>query len=312
MGSDRHYPEEAPVQTQSVEGFWLEKTLVTNTAFAKFVAATGYVTFAEKAPNAQDYPGADPALLQAGSLVFVPPKHNHFVNFSDVSNWWQFVIGANWQHPQGAASNLDGLSTHPVVHIAYEDALAYAMWAKKSLPTEAEWEYAAKGGLENTEFAWGHDFNPKGQRMANTWHGEFPSENLAVGGFAGTSAVAHFEQNGYGLYDMIGNVWEWTCDWYSLRRADTNDSAAVSACCAADTEQKLIAASIDANLPEMPVPRRVLKGGSFLCAPNYCRRYRPAARIPQPIDTTTNHVGFRCVVRGAQQRVHEVTVSVPS
>src|SRR5216684_1390385 len=215
MGSDRHYPEEAPVHRVTVDGFWMDRTPVTNRQFRKFVNATGYVTFAEIAPDARDYPGALPHMLKAASLVFTSPKHA--VDTRDWSQWWNFKFGANWRRPYGPRSSISGLDDHPVVHVAYCDAEAYAKWADKEFPTEAEWEFAARGGLDGAEFAWGDEFTPRGKHMANTWQGEFP--------------------------------------------------------------------------------RKVLKGGSHLCAPNYCRRYRPAARHAEPVDTSTSHVGFRCITR---------------
>jgi formylglycine-generating enzyme len=290
MGSDQHYAEERPAHRVQVEGFWIDRTPVTNRQFRRFVEATGYVTFAEIAPDPKDYPGALPHMLKAGSLVFTPPRHQ--VDLRDWSQWWRFTFGANWKRPYGSGSSLIGLDEHPVVHLAYRDAEAYANWTGKALPTEAEWEYAARGGLEAAEFAWGDTFSPNGRHMANTWQGNFPYENTQADGFARTSPVTAFPPNGYGLHDMIGNVWEWTTDWYSTRHAPT------SPCCTtenppAGAEQ----ASYDPCQPEVRIPRKVLKGGSHLCAPNYCRRYRPAARHPQPVDTSTSHVGFRCIRR---------------
>jgi sulfatase modifying factor 1 len=292
MGSDNHYPEEAPAHAATIDGFRIDRGPVTNRDFLKFVNATGYVTLAELKPNAEDYPGALPHMLRAGSLVFAPPKHR--VDLRDWSQWWQFKFGANWRRPYGPRSSLAGLHDHPVVHIAYRDAEAYAHWAGKELPTEAEWEFAARGGMEGAEFAWGDDFTPGGKPMANTWQGEFPRENLAVDGYERTSPVGAFPPNGYGLYDMIGNVWEWTTDWYST----THGSAASSPCCIPENPRGGDeAGSHDPNQPNIRIPRKVVKGGSHLCAPNYCRRYRPAARHAQPIDTAMSHVGFRCILR---------------
>ncbi|ACL63058.1 formylglycine-generating enzyme family protein [Methylobacterium nodulans] len=292
MGSDRHYPEEAPVHRVSVDGFWIDRTPVTNAQFRAFVRATGHVTMAERKPKAEDYPGALPHMLQAGSLVFKPPKGA--VDLRDWSAWWRFRFGASWRRPLGPGSSIAGLDDHPVVHVAYADAEAYARWAGKELPTEAEWEYAARGGLDGAEFAWGDEFTPGGRHMANTWQGAFPHQNLAEDGFERTSPVTTFPPNGYGLHDMIGNVWEWTTDFY----APKHPTDAPKACCIPQNprggQEK---GSYDPAQPAIRIPRRVVKGGSHLCAPNYCRRYRPAARHPHPVDTSTSHIGFRCVVR---------------
>jgi formylglycine-generating enzyme required for sulfatase activity len=294
MGSDRHYPEEAPAHYASVEGFWLDRAPVTNLQFRRFVAATGYRTFAETAPDPRDYPGALPEMLRAGSLVFTPPAHP--VGLGDFSRWWQFAFGADWRHPQGPGSSIKGKDDHPVVHVAWQDVQAYAAWAGKEIPSEAEWEFAARGGLDGAEFAWGGEFTPAGRYMANTWQGEFPHQNLASDGFERTSPVATFPANGYGLLDMIGNVWEWTSDWYAGRHVDV----AAHPCCAPDRPRGgSEEGSYDPCQPGLRIPRKVLKGGSHLCAPNYCQRYRPAARHAQPVDTSTSHVGFRCLRRGA-------------
>ena len=292
MGSDKHYPEEAPVHRVTVDGFFIDRTPVTNRQFKEFVRATGHVTVAEIVPDARDYPGALPEMLYAGSLVFSPP--NHPVDLRNWAQWWTFLRGANWRRPYGPKSNINVLDNHPVVHVAYADALAYARWAGKDLPTEAEWEFAARGGLEDAEFAWGDEFTPGGKYLANTWQGEFPHQNLCTDGFARTSPVNEFPPNGYGVSDMIGNVWEWTNDFY----APKHEADAPKACCIPENprgarEQD----SFDARQPHIRIPRKVLKGGSHLCAPNYCRRYRPTARHAEPVDTSTSHVGFRCVVR---------------
>ena len=244
-------------------------------------------------PDPKDYPGALPHMLYAGSLVFAPP--NHPVALTNWSQWWTFLPGANWRRPYGPKSSIKGLDNHPVVHVAYADAVGYAHWAGKDLPTEAEWELAARGGLVEAEFAWGDRIAPGGKHLANTWQGEFPYQNLRTDGFARTSPVDAFPPNGYGLFDMIGNVWEWTSDFY----APKHEADAAKACCIPENprgarEQD----SYDACQPQIKIPRKVLKGGSHLCAPNYCRRYRPAARHAEPIDTSTSHVGFRCVLRG--------------
>jgi formylglycine-generating enzyme len=256
------------------------------------VRATGYVTFAEIAPDPKDYPGALPNMLRAASLVFNPPKHP--VDTADWRQWWTFKFGANWKRPTGPRSSISGLDDHPVVHVAYKDALAYAKWAGKDLPTEAEWEFAARGGLDGAEFAWGDEFTPGGKQMANTWQGAFPLENLKLDGYERTSPVTAFAPNGYGIHDMIGNVWEWTTDWYSTK----HEADAPKACCIPENPRGgREDASYDPCMPNIRIPRKVLKGGSHLCAPNYCRRYRPAARHPEPVDTSASHVGFRCVVR---------------
>jgi formylglycine-generating enzyme required for sulfatase activity len=295
MGSNNHYPEEAPAHYVTVEGFWMDKCTVTNEQFSRFVEATGYLTVAERPLKPEDYPGAKPELLAPGSVVFKKPLQR--VDLRNHFNWWDYVLGANWRHPLGPGSSLKKeMADHPVVHIAYEDAEAYAKWAGRELPTEAEWEFAARGGLDGAVYTWGDEFTPNGKIMANTWQGEFPIVNLLADGYERTSPVGSFPPNGYGLYDMAGNVWEWTIDWYQEHGRIAN------ACCASvllkdgpkGGERE---ASIDARTPEIRIPRKVLKGGSYLCAPNYCLRYRPAARIAQQIDTGTCHQGFRCVVR---------------
>jgi formylglycine-generating enzyme required for sulfatase activity len=291
MGSDRHYPEERPAHDVAASSCWIDRTPVTNRIFAEFVKATGYVTIAEIAPDPKDYPGALPHMLKPGSLVFTPPRHP--VDLNNWSQWWRFEFGANWRRPYGRKSGR-ALDEHPVVHIALRDAEAYAEWAGKELPTEAEWEFAARGGLDGAEFAWGDELTPGGRHMANTWQGAFPQQNLIEDGYARTSPVEAFPPNGYGLHDMIGNVWEWTTDWYSAR----HPADPAKACCIPENPRSgPEAGSYDACNPSVRIPRKVVKGGSHLCAPNYCRRYRPAARHAQPIDTGMSHVGFRCVVR---------------
>jgi sulfatase modifying factor 1 len=281
-----------PSHLVKVDGFWIDRTPVTNREFRKFVNATGCVTFAEIAPDAKDYPGALPHMLKAGSLIFTPPKFA--VNLSDWSQWWNFKSGADWRRPYGPRSSISGLDDHPVVHVAYRDAEAYAAWAGKALPTEAEWELAARGGLDDAEFAWGAEFTPGGKHMANTWQGQFPHENSKADGWARTSPVGAFPANGYGLHDMIGNVWEWTTDFWSTR----HPVDASRPCCAPHNPRGgPEAESYDPCQPQIRIPRKVLKGGSHLCAPSYCRRYRPAARHAEPVDTSASHVGFRCVLR---------------
>jgi formylglycine-generating enzyme required for sulfatase activity len=292
MGSDEHYAEEAPAHRVTVDPFFIDATPVTNREFRRFVEATGHVTFAEIAPRAEDYPGALPHMLKAGSLMFSPPTHA--VDLRDWSQWWKFQFGATWRKPYGAGSSIKGLDDHPVVHVAYRDAEAYAAWAGKALPTEAEWEFAARGGLEDKEFAWGDELTPGGRHMANTWQGQFPHQNSREDGFARTSPVTAFPPNGYGVYDMIGNVWEWTADFWSTRHPADQPKA----CCVPQNPRGgPEAGSFDPRQPELRIPRKVLKGGSHLCAPSYCRRYRPAARHAEPVDTSTSHVGFRCVLR---------------
>ena len=297
MGSDKHYPEERPAHRVTVSGFWMDRTPVTNRQFREFTEATGHVTFAEIPPQAADYPGAKPDLLHPGSLVFLTPTRQ-VSNLSDCHQWWTFMLGADWRHPQGPASSLDGLDDHPVVHVVASDAEAYSRWRAKTLPTEAEWEFAARGGIDGATYAWGDEFLPDGRPMANTWQGAFPWQNLGTDGYPGTSPVGTFPPNGYGLLDMIGNVWEWTSDWYVPQH--TLD-AAKHCCVPVNPRGGIEAESVDPAQPDIRIPRRVLKGGSHLCAPNYCRRYRPAARYPHPIDTSTSHVGFRCIVRPAAQ-----------
>jgi sulfatase modifying factor 1 len=263
MGSEEGYPEEAPMRSASTEGFWIDRHPVTNRDFNRFVKETGHVTLAERPADPADYPDADPALLVPSSSVFMQPKQR--VSLDDAYQWWAYVPGADWRHPRGPETSAKKLSKHPVVHVAHEDALAYASWADKELPTETEWEYAARGGLEGATYAWGDDPVPGGRYMANTWQGEFPMRNERLDGWEWTSPVGTYPPNGFGLYDMTGNVWEWTVDGFGPQ--------------------------------DVPIPRKVTKGGSFLCAPNYCHRYRPAARMAQPVDTSTCHLGFRCVVR---------------
>jgi formylglycine-generating enzyme required for sulfatase activity len=289
MGSDDFYADEHPVREARVGDFWIDETPVTNAAFARFVEATGHVTFAEVPPDPRDYPGMDPAMARAGSLVFTPPAGA--VDLQGPATWWRFEFGAYWKKPLGP-DGPDALPDHPVAHIGYSDASAYAQWARKALPTEAEWEYAARGGLDGVAYAWGDEFEPGGQSQAKTWQGVFPHDNRAAPGLERTSPVSAYPANGFGLYDMIGNVWEWTADWYAQR------PPAGASCCGKPRSEALARAeSCDPASPVAGIPRRVAKGGSHLCAPNYCQRYRPAARWPQPIDTTTSHLGFRCVVR---------------
>lgn len=277
MGSNDFYREERPIRRASVRGFWMDTHPVTNAAFQRFVDATDYVTLCERPLDPAVYPDADPALLVPGSLVFRRPPGP--VSLRDNRAWWEYAPGADWRHPQGPESTSADRVDHPVVHVAYEDAAAYAAWAGKELPTEAEWEYAARGGLYGATYAWGDEVAPEGRPMANTWQGRFPWENLEIDGYAGTSPVDAFPANGYGLHDMIGNVWEWTASEFAPAKGERlKPSCCVPTEPAADT-------------------RLVVKGGSHLCAPNYCLRYRPAARQGEALDTSTCHIGFRCVIR---------------
>jgi formylglycine-generating enzyme required for sulfatase activity len=292
MGSDQHYPEEGPARPVAVDGFWIDAYPVTNRDFARFVEETGWTTFAEIPADPADYPGALPELLAPSSVVFTPTQGP--VPLTDMNTWWRYVQGADWRHPYGPKTGLNGLWKHPVVHVAWRDVEAYAEWAGGEMPTEAEWEFAARGGLEEAEYAWGAEFMPEGRAMANTWQGDFPYRSRKPPGTFRTSPVGAFPANGYGLYDMIGNVWEWTRDWWSTAAP----GAPVSSCCApSNPAGGRLEDSFDPRQPEIRIPRKVLKGGSHLCAPSYCRRYRPAARHAQPVDTSTSHVGFRLVVR---------------
>ncbi len=274
MGSTSFYPEEAPIHTVTVAEIAVERHPVTNAQFADFVAATGYVTVAEQQVDLALYPGA--GALQPGAMVFTPTAGP--VDLADWRQWWRWVSGADWRHPFGPDSDITDKAEHPVVQVAYPDAAAYARWARRRLPTEAEWEYAARGGAATT-YPWGDEERPGGQLMANTWQGHFPYCNDGALGWAGTSPVGMFPPNGFGLLDMIGNVWEWTVTEFSAHhRLDQPPKN----CCA------------PAGLAD-PAVSQTLKGGSHLCAPEYCHRYRPAARSPQSQDTATTHIGFRCV-----------------
>ena len=299
MGSESFYPEERPVRRAHVEGFWIDRYQVTNDEFARFVGETGYVTVAETPLPIPGVNGAPPTEYPAGSLVF--RQTSGPVDLRDSHTWWVYVPGAQWRHPDGPESSLEGRGDHPVVHVAYEDVEAYARWAGKALPTEAEWEFAARGGLEGASFTWGDELEPGGRIMANTWQGEFPWLNTKRDGFERTAPVGSFPPNGYGLFDMAGNAWEWTADWYAVHDGAAHGAAeagvpAESACCAPDP-RTAEEASYDPGEPGIRIPRKVLKGGSHLCAPNYCLRFRPAARMPQMVDTGMSHLGFRCVKR---------------
>jgi formylglycine-generating enzyme required for sulfatase activity len=294
MGSEDFYPEEAPIHRVTVDGFWMDRHTVTNAQFAAFIAATGYVTVAERPLTPADYPGADPALLVPGSLVFRQSLRP--VDLRDPLQWWEYRPGANWHHPFGPRSSIVGREHYPVVHIAHEDAMAYASWAGKRLPTEAQWELAARGGLDGAPYVWGDEFMPGGRLMANTWHGEFPWWNARQGYRPDTMPVGSFPPNGYGLYDMAGNVWEWTDDWYRPRHPADAGADAKPCCIPRNPRGGPVERSYDPAQPQVRIPRKVLKGGSYLCAPNYCLRYRPAARIPEAIETSTCHIGCRCVL----------------
>ncbi len=286
MGSDEHYPEERPASRVAVDGFWIDQHPVTNAEFGRFVEASGYVTLAERPPDPSDFPGVPVAFLVPGSLVFQQPSRP--VSLHTHSNWWAYVPGACWRHPQGPGSSLVGREDHPVVHVVLEDAAAYAAWAGKVLPTEAEWGFAARGGLDGAAYTWGDEADPGGQAMANTWQGAFPWQNLATDGYERTSPVGVFPANGYGLHDMAGNVWEWTSDDFAPRRGRQGSGA----CCVPRNPR--VTAPV---VPGEVRARHVIKGGSHLCAPNYCLRYRPAARQGQEADSSTSHLGFRPILR---------------
>jgi len=292
MGSDNHYPEETPAHKVTVEGFWMDKYTVTNKDYKKFVDATRYRTVAERPLNPEDYPGATADTLVPGSLVF--RKTASKVDLRNISNWWSYIPGACWKHPQGPQSSLEGRWDHPVLHVAWEDVETYAKWAGKQIPTEAEWEFAARGGLEGKIYEWGDQMMPDGKMMANFWIGEFPWQNLQFHGFEKTSPVGFFPPNGYGLYDMTGNVWEWTDDWYEAKHQhDKTKSCCIPVNPRGGNKDK----SYDPRQPEIKITRKVLKGGSHLCAQNYCYRFRPAARHAQMIDSGASHIGFRCIVQ---------------
>jgi formylglycine-generating enzyme len=294
MGSDRHYPEEGPVHHVEVASFTIDAYPVSNADYTQFVEETGYVTVAERPLDPRQFPDLTPEQLLPGSLVF--RKTARRVDLGDFRQWWVWTHGASWRHPEGPGTAIAGRLDHPVVHIAYEDAQAFATWAGKELPNEAEWEFAARGGLDGADYAWGDEFAPKQRMMANTWWGDFPYRRLRTKGYTRTSPVGMFPPNGYGLFDMIGNVWEWTTDWYSSSHPTATTDAP---CCVPQSRRgATMEDSFDPAQPNVQIPRRVVKGGSFLCAPSYCRRYRPAARHAQMIDSGMSHIGFRCVQRG--------------
>ncbi|MBV9196503.1 MAG: formylglycine-generating enzyme family protein [Solirubrobacterales bacterium] len=293
MGSSDFYPEEAPVREIEITAFAIQRGPVTVAQFARFVDETGYVTVAERPVDPADYPDGDPSLLVPGSALFFPTRGP--VPLDDPTRWWAYVPGTNWRHPWGPGSDNAHRADHPVTHVAYEDAQSYADWAGRGLPTEAEWEYAARGGVDRAVFAWGDEARPNGELMANHWQGEFPWRNTGAKGWRGTTPVGLFPANGYGLYDMTGNVWEWTSDLYATSGAGSSTSP----CCSPPLNPRVETpeARYDSGQPGAHIPCRVIKGGSHLCAPSYCLRYRPAARQPEAIDTSTSHVGFRCILR---------------
>ena len=283
-----------PIHRVYVDGFWMDKTDVTNEVFSRFVKATGYVTVAERTPRAEDFPGAPPENLVAGSVVFMPP--NHPVPLDDHFQWWSYVKGANWRHPEGPKSNLNGRERYPVVQVAYEDAVAYAKWAGKRLPTEAQWEFAARGGLAGKPYVWGEKFRPNGKWMANTYQGQFPVKDTGLDGHVGIAAVAQYSPNGYGLYDMAGNVWQWTSDWY---RPDYYAQLAAAGGIARNPQGP--DSSYDPAEPGQE--KRAHRGGSFLCTDQYCSRYMVGTRGKGEVSTGTNHLGFRCVKDGSAKSV---------
>lgn len=284
MGSDAHYPEEAPAHRVWVDGFWLSPTAVTNREYAAFVVATKYKTVAERPLDAAEFPDAPVENLSPGSMVFTGTPGP--VDLRHLSQWWAWTPGANWRRPFGPGSTIGDRPEHPVVHVAYEDAAAYADWSGRRLPTEAEWEFAARGGLDGEPFTWGSTPETPGEHRANFWHGDFPWR--ALPGYGSTAPVGSFPPNGYGLFDMAGNTWEWTSDWFRGHQETT--------CCAPENPRGGSEAESINPSEQFSVPRKVVKGGSFLCADSYCLRYRPAARRPQMIDTGMSHIGFRCAL----------------
>jgi formylglycine-generating enzyme required for sulfatase activity len=304
MGSDVHYPEESPVHRVQVDGFSIERVPVINARYAEFVAATGYITVAERPLDPAEFPGAPAENLQPGSLVFTGTPGP--VDLRHLSQWWTWTPGASWRHPEGPGSSVEGRDDHPVVHVAFEDAQAYAAWAGRDLPTEAEWEFAARGGLDSAAYTWGDDPEPSGQRLANFWHGEFPWR--AEPGYGVTTPVGSFPPNGFGLHDMAGNVWDWTIDWYASRHPE--DAEDKPCCVPVNPRGGPLEESYDSAQAQFRIPRKVIKGGSFACADSYCMRYRPAARRPEMIDTGTSHISFRCVVRPSDTIGEKVRTAV--
>jgi sulfatase modifying factor 1 len=285
-----HYPEEAPTHVVGVDGFWMDRCQVTSRQFDEFVAATGYVTVAERPLDPADFPGAPPEKLVPGSMVFTMTAGP--VDLRHLSQWWRWTPGASWRHPDGPGSSIERRGDHPVVHVAYEDAEAYAAWAGKELPTEAEWERAARGGLDGAAFVWGDEAEHPDERLANYWHGDFPWRHER--GYGSTAPVGSYPANGDGLHDMAGNVWEWTTDWWSARQPD---EGAPTCCASSERFRPTLEGSYDPAQPQFRIRRKTIKGGSYLCADSYCQRYRPAARRPQMVDTGMSHIGFRCITR---------------
>ncbi|RUL88325.1 formylglycine-generating enzyme family protein [Tautonia sociabilis] len=282
MGSDDpQFPDAQPVHLVTVDGFWMDRTEVTNAQFQEFVDATGYKTVAERPINPADYPGVAPENLSPGSIVFNPPDHP--VSLDNHLQWWAWKPGANWRHPEGPGSSIADRMDHPVVHICFEDAVAYAEWAGKRLPTEAEWEFAARGGLDRATYSWGNERHPDGQPMVNNWQGPFPTGDTGEDGFVGIAPVAQFPPNGFGLFDMAGNVWEWCADWY---RPDYYRSS---------PQDNPTGPSDSFDPAEPGIPKRVQRGGSFLCSDLYCVRYRVGSRGKGAVDSGSQHIGFRCV-----------------
>jgi formylglycine-generating enzyme required for sulfatase activity len=290
MGADsEHMPDTKPWHRVYVDGYWMDRTEVTNAQFARFVNATGYLTVAERRPRAEDFPGSPAENLIAGSVVFTPPGHP--VDLRSQFQWWRYAHGANWRHPEGPQSDVKNRMNHPVVQIAYEDAVTYSTWAGKRLPTEAEFEFASRGGLDRKRYDWGDEFMPEGKYMANTFQGHFPDNNTGEDGYKATAPVGSFPANKYGLFDMAGNVWEWASDWY---RADYYQTLAAVGTIAVNPTGPV--QSFDPTEPR--VPKRVQRGGSFLCTDQYCSRYIAGGRGRGEPDTGTNHLGFRCVRSG--------------
>jgi len=281
---DTDFEDARPVHEMFVDGFWMDKTEVTNAQFARFVRETGYVTVAEQPSDPKEFPGVPPEKLKPGSIVFTPPRVP--VPLDDPSQWWQYVAGADWRHPDGPGSTVEGKDYDPVVHVCWTDAAAYAKWAGKRLPTEAEWEFAARGGLSHARYAWGEEQKPGGKWPANVWQGNFPNENTAEDGYQRAAPVASFPPNGYGLHDLAGNVWEWCADWYRP------DYYAVS------PKQNPQGPKDSLDPDEPGFAKRVQRGGSFLCSDQYCVRYRPGARGKGEVNSAASHLGFRCVRSG--------------
>ncbi len=278
MGANNKYADEGPERKVTLDGFWIDKTEVKNSQFEKFVKETGYVTVAERKPPVK--PNMPEKMTKPGSAVFIPPAQ---IKGPNPLQWWHYVPGASWRHPTGAGSTIKGKENHPVVHIAFEDAVAYAKWAGRSLPTEAQWEYAARAGSQTT-YPWGSTLVPEGKYMANTYTGLFPILNSGEDGYKGTSPAGHYQPNKFGLYDMIGNVWEWTGDWYYKNHQASKQ-----------LNPKIQKPSKDLPSYMREFPVKVIKGGSYLCAPNFCMRYRPAARHAQDTGLGSSHIGFRTV-----------------